>query len=49
MTFLQHIEAELLRIANDATDENPIDPFDVKHVARLCNARAEMEALGLVE
>lgn len=44
---LRKIEAELLALAERADAEHPIDPHEVRMVARKVGAQAEMAERGL--
>lgn len=46
---LRKIEAELLAIAEQATDEHPADPHEIRVIARKVAAQAEMAEQGLGE
>lgn len=48
MTALERIAAALEALAENASDDHPIDPFEVRVIARQVAAQAEMEAQGLV-
>lgn len=47
MNALRKIEAELIQLAADATDEHPVDPYELNVIARKIGAQAEMAEQGL--
>lgn len=46
---LRQIEADLIRIAADASAEHPIDPHDIRIIAIKIAAQAEMREKGIEE
>lgn len=49
MKALRTIEQELIALAEQASDEHPIDPHDLRIIARKVAAQAEIIEGGLAE
>jgi hypothetical protein len=49
MTALRTIERDLQTLADNATPEQPVDPHELRIIARKVGAQAEMVEQGLSE